>query len=137
MKRLLLSLTIIALTSCRSDDDSAVQTDDSFIIGSWTLSKSLLDGNERNIDDCIKRSNFIFKSDGNYTESIYFTERDGPCELDIEKLGIWENLGKKTVRLKYTPNPAGGTPYEEDIIINGNTFSIYYDTPYISIYKKN
>jgi len=131
---LLLSVVVLTFTSCNSDDDSALQ-EDSFV-GIWTNSKILFNSNEQPIDDCDRQSTFSIKSDGTFTESAYHSDTGGSCVFEFEEPGTWENLGNGIYRLIY--DPIGNEPsYEEDITVNNNTFSVFYDDPYIYVFTKN
>jgi hypothetical protein len=132
---LILSATLLTFTSCNKDDDSTTTEVDAFI-GTWTNSKLLLNDVEQPIDDCDMQSAFTINSDGTFTESSYFTNSGGTCELDFEEPGTWENLGSNIYRITYDPDIDGDT-YTEDITITNNTFSVFYDDPYIYVFTKN
>ena len=133
---LLLTMFAVAIISgcSRSDDDSAA-LEDSFT-GTWTESKILFNNNEQPIDDCDRQSAFTINSDGTFIESSYYTNSIGSCELEFEDPGTWENLGNNRYRIKYDPDTDGDT-FEEVISVNNNTFSVFYDDPYIYVFTKN
>ncbi|WP_339849512.1 lipocalin family protein [uncultured Dokdonia sp.] len=138
MKKFILLLSVITLTlnSCSSDDDNTtVQAEDSFI-GIWTQSKSVFEGNDQPLDDCDRQSSFTINLDGTFTESSYFTNSAGICELDFSDPGTWENLGNNTYKLKYNADE-DGDQYEENITITDNVFVVSYDDPYFYYFSKN
>lgn len=132
---LILSITLLIFTSCNNDDDSTTPVVDSFI-GTWTNSKLLLNNVEQPIDNCDMQSAFTINSDGTFTESSYFTNSDGICELDFEDPGTWENLGNNGYRITYDPD-SDGDIYTEDITVTNNTFSVFYDDPFVLVFTKN
>lgn len=143
MKKLILILCLTAsfFSSCSSDDnsnnndDSTVQED--LFVGIWNLSRSTdEDGSEREIDDCNGQSNFTINSDGTFTETVYSSATGEPCELDFADPGTWENLGNNVYRITYDPDEDGDT-YTEDVTVSNNTFSVFYDDPFIYSYSKN
>jgi len=137
MKKFILLLSAITLTfnSCSSDDDNTPVQEDAFI-GIWTQSKLLFEGNEQTINDCDRESAFTINLDGTFTESSYFTNSNGICELDFSDTGTWENLSNNTYKLKYNPDEDGDV-YEENITISDNEFVVSYDDPYFYYYTKN
>ena len=137
MKKIILLLSVITLTfnSCSSDDDNTPVQEDSFI-GIWTQSKLLFEGNEQPLDDCDRQSAFTINSDGTFTESSYFTNSGGTCELDFSDPGTWENLGNNIYKLKYNPDEDGDV-YEENITISDNEFIVSYDDPYFYYFTKS
>lgn len=90
-------------------------------------------GVDRPLNDCSLKSDFTIKSDGTFIETSYYSEDDESCRLSFSDPGTWENLGNNTYRIKYD---ADGDTYEEDISVKNNTFSVFYDEPYIYNYKK-
>ncbi|TXD82897.1 lipocalin family protein [Subsaximicrobium wynnwilliamsii] len=140
MKKLILLLTAVTLTftSCSSDDDNPPiqEVEEDAFVGVWSLSKALLNDNELPIDDCDVQSNFTIKSNGTFVESSYTTTAAGTCESDFADAGTWENLGNNTYKLKYDADEDGDT-YQEDVAVNTESFSIFYDDPYIYVFTKN
>ncbi|TVZ51647.1 lipocalin family protein [Dokdonia sp. Hel_I_53] len=132
---LILSLTILSFTSCSTDDDTT--NDQDMFVGTWNLSMGLLNGEDRDIiNDCNSRSNFTINADGTFIETDYSTSDANTCELDFADPGTWENLGNNIYRLNYDADADGDT-YTEDVIVNGNSFSVYYDDPYVYVYTKS
>ena len=118
---LLLVITVMAFTGCKSDDDGASGTDP--LIGTWTLHQELVNGQEQTLDDCDKMETIIVNANGTYTEK-YFYEANGTCEIDATDVGIWENLGNSVYRVTYDAGTPEEESYEIKITFDGNTFFV-------------
>ncbi|OCK42429.1 hypothetical protein BA195_09630 [Tenacibaculum soleae] len=82
MKRLLiLSITILTLISCSSNDDNL----DPFI-GTWSF--SAVDGTE--VDECSQKTTLTILENGNFINDHYELI-DDKCELENTNKGTWIN----------------------------------------------
>lgn len=91
------ALSVLALSSCRKDDEENTPT----IVGVWKPLKEIVisgkDGaiiSSENSDSCYKKSTFNFKNDNTVISTIYEENMDGNCT----------NFGSETLPYSYDAN---------------------------------
>lgn len=100
MKKIFLFLTVsvLFLTSCKSDDDTmSIPVQDPFV-GLWQAHTAFYNDNEIPLDDCRKESTLSVQSNGNYTMTAY-AYVDAECHIDDITSGTWVNQGNGVYRL--------------------------------------
>lgn len=122
-KILILSIAFFSLLSCSSNDDN-IEKDP--LIGTWYFFSR--GGNE--VDDCTKKTEFIFNEDRTFSTVSYSTAID-ICSKEEDSTGKWSSLGNQTytikldnstkvVEIKFNfsedKNSINGFPEENDVI---------------------
>jgi len=91
MKKAILATTLflsVLSTSCGSDDDGGNNPDLDVIIGTWSYTQSLEDGQEVELTDCEKRGNYIFNTDNSSEDNFYEDGANSECALE-KGVGTW------------------------------------------------
>ncbi|TYB78615.1 lipocalin family protein [Bizionia myxarmorum] len=134
MKKLILLLSVLALTvsSCSSDDDVAT-VQESFV-GTWKFYKAFEDGVEVVYDTCDYEDTIIVDGSGTFTTNGYQANVNGGCDLTNTETGTWLNLGNGMYSLT-----SDGETYTEEIKFEENR--MYFDevdggTVYREVYIK-
>ncbi|OSY87740.1 hypothetical protein WH52_09945 [Tenacibaculum holothuriorum] len=84
MKKILfLSIAILSIVSCSSDDENF----DPFV-GTW----GLFSRNNNEVNDCEKRTTVIINQNGSFSSTSY-EEVNGICSTDVKSTGTWTNKG--------------------------------------------
>lgn len=87
MKKItMLSLGVLAVMSCSSDDSTDEQVS---IVGTWKEAKTVIYSGSNNAildtempDACDKKNTYEFTSSGVLTSNIFYTKSDGTCGVD-------------------------------------------------------
>ncbi len=95
--------------SCSDDDDSNTDsgtetgTEQDAIIGTWTFTQNLVDGKEGDaLDDCDKKTNYVFKSDNSSEDNFYESTTSGSdCETE-KATGTWKKNSDTSYTGTYT-----------------------------------
>ena len=144
MKKLILPFSILALvfTSCSSDDDATVSTQDQFI-GTWSYYKSFENGVEEELTECDEQGTLVISADGVFT-STFYDDYNGPCESDETSIGTWENSGNGNYSITFDGESniiaivfEDNTFYTEDVDDYGTPDDTSDDVTYKDVYIRN
>ncbi len=95
------------------------------IIGTWNL---FLGTDEVEVNDCLKKTTFIFNEDKSYAQ-IEFNDTNGNCEEIVNVTGEWTNKGNDTYELRrdgFTSGPNVPFQFSDDgksMILIGKTYN--------------
>ncbi|WP_442266801.1 lipocalin family protein [Tenacibaculum sp. ZS6-P6] len=128
-KIIILSLTFLCLISCSSNDSEMVDPDNGNgvitdnnggdnetkdpIIGTWSLFLST-DGVE--VDNCLKKTTFIFNEDNSYNQ-IEFNTVNNNCDEILNVTGEWTSKNNNVYELRrdgYTSGPDVSFEFSDD-----------------------
>jgi len=70
------------------------------IVGTWTFTSVIYNGESLDISDCIQQGNLVFTLEGVLTDNFY-SELDNECELESIE-GTWVNNGDSTYTGTFT-----------------------------------
>ncbi|MEW7279192.1 lipocalin family protein [Aquimarina sp. 2201CG1-2-11] len=101
MKRILttvLILSVLAVSSCKKDDDAGTSEDP--IVGTWKLTKVLVDGKEVSLGECNKNNNYVFEADAKGVDNYYNTV-NSECKLFSDSF-TWKNNSGGSYTNTYT-----------------------------------
>lgn len=118
MKKALIFSTLISIllvTSCSKDDNIS---DETAILGNWTLISHFIDGKEVALDDCDLSSSITYDDTYNYTRKTYQTINNN-CKQSLQEIGVWKFLGKNI----FTTTPVNGEPYKFTVGFSVNTYT--------------
>ncbi|MBL4745742.1 MAG: lipocalin family protein [Flavobacteriaceae bacterium] len=118
MKKLLLFSTLLGIlftSSCAKDDDIS---DETAIIGTWTLVSYFIEGTALELDDCDRSSSITYDQTYNYSKNTYQTISND-CKNTYQEIGLWKFLGKNV----FTTTPVDGEPYKFTVGFSGNTYT--------------
>ncbi|GAA4268964.1 lipocalin family protein [Hyunsoonleella aestuarii] len=123
----LLSILILILNACSSDDNS--QSIDP-LIGTWTFYKSFDNNVEVPSEFCDLKDTLIVNADGTTSFVVYTHESANTCEILDSDIGTWENNKDGSYTFVF-----GEVTSIFEIIFEGNTFYFEEDEG-SSIYKE-
>jgi len=118
MKKIILFSTLVSIlftSACNKDSDIS---DETAIIGTWTLISHFIDGVEVALDDCDMTSSISYDENYNYTRNTYQTISNN-CEQSFNEIGVWKFLGKNV----FTTTPVNGEPYKFTVGFSGDTYT--------------
>lgn len=105
MKKLITIASLILITilavGCSKDDDSNVKTGQD-LIGTWKLDYYIQDGELTEEIICDDQIQYVFSSNGNYTETTYAGATSSECLTATITNGTWVNTSGNNFEL--TPN---------------------------------
>ena len=102
MKRILttvVALSVLAVSSCKKDDDAGTSEDP--IVGTWKLTKVLVDGKEVSLDECDKKDTYIFEADAKGVNNYHNTINNSECKLFSDDF-TWKNNSGGSYTSTYT-----------------------------------
>ena len=105
-------VSLCAIISCSSDDDNEVLSNESLIIGTWTLTDFSIDGSSR-INDCTRNDSLIFDVENEVAE-IFNDEIDGNC---VE-------ISNSTYTYTIKENTLSFNNHDFTILFNGSTLTL-------------
>ena len=92
MKKIIVLLSAAVLGfSCSDDDDSSSSSSTNELIGQWSFSERLIDGEVEPLEDC-EEMDFIVFTDDQYA-STFFEPIDGECVFDGTETFSYEVSG--------------------------------------------
>ncbi|MEE1897113.1 lipocalin family protein [Flavobacterium rakeshii] len=98
-KFLLLTIALVSLFACSSDDDNNVQDEQNKIIGTWRLAANIVDGEAEELDSCDLQTTFKFEQENNvFYATIYYSNTSGSCTYEAS-MGSWEWIGDNTIKV--------------------------------------
>ena len=82
------ALIIFILLSCSGDDSIS---ENNLLIGTWYVEKILLNGIDKNLNECDKRDNFQFTSSNKVIETVYYyISNPSECSVAGRAEGNWK-----------------------------------------------
>ena len=122
-KFLLLTLAVVSLFACSSDDNNEPQKDS--VIGTWKLLTRTLDGVPQELDNCDVQTTYQFQEDqGVFYGTLYYSNGNGGCTYSAV-LGDWERLSDDMISV-YTEGE-GTTNFKAEINSTGNLVLTFND----------
>lgn len=129
-KVFLLTVSILFLTfGCSKDDDGGTGGNNNTppstdLIGTWNLDYYIDNGNLTEEIICDELVEYVFSSDGSYTETTFSGSGTTDCLTAIQINGTWEDLGNNDYVL--TPN-GGGQGSSLNITFQDNFTKFVYE----------
>ena len=120
-KLIIVAILSLIVTSCSNDDNGNDNgNNDPSIIGTWKTTKEVFVDSEgimttNNRDDCEQMGRTVFSSDGNFSDSGYYSN----CTVDWENNGNWEIISGNILRITLVGQVDNG--YIEDYLIIEST----------------
>ncbi|RLJ32024.1 lipocalin-like protein [Chryseobacterium sp. 7] len=111
-KTLFLSIAVLGLFSCSSDDDTATITNEPSIVGKWQPSKfmaysgkdgSIIANESSDANVCDKKGSVDISSAGKWHEIGYYGNTGGQCTLDVDVTYDYTyDTASKKLQVKYS-----------------------------------
>ncbi|MCL7763660.1 lipocalin family protein [Polaribacter sp. Z014] len=110
MKKLITIASLILITvlavGCSKDDDS-ISSSSKDLVGTWKLDYFVQDGQLTEEIICDNQIQYVFSSNGNYTETTYAGSSSKDCKTATVTSGTWTNISDNDYEL--TPNKTSST----------------------------
>lgn len=103
------------MNSCSKDDDIS---DETAIIGTWTLISYSIEGVQVELDECDLTSTVTYDAQYNYGRTTNQMTNNA-CGKIFSEIGSWKFLGKNV----FTTTPVDGETYKFTVGFSGNTYT--------------
>jgi len=110
-----LLICTLNISSCSKDDDIS---DETAIIGTWTLISHFIEGVETELDECDITSSISYDEQYNYSRNTY-QMIGNDCGNIYAEIGTWKFLGKNV----FSTTPVNGEIYKFTVGFSGNTYT--------------
>lgn len=142
MKKLILLFSLSSLVLCSCSDDESPMSNEDIMVGTWSIDQWFVNGEERTLDECEKRSLSTVKENGTITlKNFYFDETSGTCQADEIETLTWENIGDNVYRVIFDPNTPEERIFELEITFDGTGMGYFEtvvgQTTYKYVYRRN
>ncbi len=114
-KILVLTIAMFSLLACSSSEDENIEKDP--IIGTWFLFSK----NGVEVDDCTKKSTYVFKENGTM-EGESYTSYEGECIHEGSGIANWSSKENNI----YTITPSGKTEGIDALFNFSDDFNSFY-----------